>query len=127
MGSLSKRRKELQKLVDKTKLYDLKEAVTILKNGPKTKFDQTVEVVMKLKLEQTSNPVRGTVSLPNGTGKKTRIAVFCKGDFEKAAKEAGADFVGSDDLIKKVLASLHLGVRIITPQPFRSENRAGSR
>lgn len=126
MPRLSKRQKEIQKLVDKTKEYDLKEAVAILKKGPKTKFDQTVEVSMKLKLEADATPIRGTVSLPHGTGKKTRIAVFCKGDFESAAKEAGADYVGADELIKKVSEGwLDFDVAVATPDMMRELSKLG--
>ena len=126
MAKLTKRNKQIAELVDKVKDYDLKEAVTILKNGPATKFDQTVEVSMKVTLEQTSTPVRGTLSLPHGTGKKTRIAVFCKGDFEKQAKEAGADFVGSDDLLKKVADGwTDFDVAITTPDMMKDLAKLG--
>ena len=123
---MSKRQKEIEGLVDKSREYGLKEAVSILKNAPKTKFDQTVEVAMKLNLEQSSTPIRGTVSLPHGTGKKTCIAVFCKGDFEKQAKEAGADYVGSDDLIKKVSEGwLEFDVAVATPEMMKELARLG--
>ncbi len=126
MTKLSKRKKQLKDLVDRHKEYELKEAITVLKNGPKTNFDQTVEVAMKLNLEQSSNPIRGTVSLPHGTGKKTRIAVFCKGDFEKQAHEAGADHVGGDDLIKKVSEGwLDFDVAVTTPDMMRELAKLG--
>lgn len=123
---MSKRQKTMKELVERGKEYDLKEAVSILKNAPKTKFDQTVEVAMKLDLEQAANPIRGTVSLPHGTGKKARIAVFCKGDFEAKAKEAGADFVGGDDLIKKVQEGwLDFDVAVTTPEMMKELARLG--
>ncbi len=126
MIKLSKRQKEIKVLVEEKKKYDLKEAVSILKKAPETKFDQTVEVAMKLKLEQTSNPVRGTVSLPHGTGKAARVAVFCKGDFVKQATEAGADFVGSDDLMKKVSEGwLDFDVAVTTPDMMKDLARLG--
>jgi len=102
MVKLSKRTKKITELVDDQKEYDLEEAVKILKQVPPAKFDETVEVAMKVDLEQTTTPVRGTVSLPNGTGKNVQVAVFCKGDLAKQAKDAGADFVGDADLIEKV-------------------------
>ncbi len=126
MTRLSKRQKAIKELADKTKEYELKEAVSILKNAPKTNFDQTVEVAMKLNLEQSSTPVRGTVSLPHGTGKKARVAVFCRGDFEKQAREAGADHVGSDDLIKKVSEGwLEFDVAVATPEMMKELARLG--
>jgi len=126
MTKSSKRQKAIEELVDKKKEYELKEAVSILKNSPKTNFDQTVEIAFKLNLEQSSNPIRGTVSLPHGTGKKTRVAVFCKGDFEKQATEAGADFVGSDELIKKVSEGwLDFDVAVSTPDMMKELARLG--
>ncbi|MBD3379448.1 MAG: 50S ribosomal protein L1 [Candidatus Omnitrophica bacterium] len=126
MTKLSKRKQAIKELVDPAGQYDLKEAVEILKKGPKTKFDQTVEVSMKVTLEQTSDPIRGTVSLPNGTGKSVKVAVFCKGDFEKQAKEAGADFVGGDDLIKKVSDGwLDFDVAVTTPDMMRELAKLG--
>jgi len=126
MAKLTKRKKAIMELVDGKKEYGLKEAVSVLKSGPKTNFDQTVEVAMKLDLEQASNPIRGTVSLPHGTGKKTRIAVFCKGDFEKQAVAAGADYVGGDDLIKKVSTGwLDFDVAVSTPDMMKELAKLG--
>ena len=126
MTKLSKRKKKFSELVDRTKAYELKEAISVLKEAPKTNFDQTVEVAMKLNLEQASNPIRGTVSLPHGTGKKIRIAVFCRGDFEKKAQEAGADYVGGDELIKKVSDGwLDFDVAVTTPDMMRELARLG--
>lgn len=126
MVKLTKRAKAVNELVDKTKAYDLKEAVALLKKMPKTKFDETVEVAMKLALDQASNPIRGTVSLPHGTGKKVRIAVFCKGDYEQQAKDAGADFVGGDDLVKKVSEGwLDFDVAVTTPDMMKDLARLG--
>ncbi|MFC1644233.1 50S ribosomal protein L1 [Candidatus Omnitrophota bacterium] len=126
MAKISKRQKSIQELVDKKNEYELKEAVSILKNSPETKFDQTVEIAMKLNLEQSSNPIRGTVSLPHGTGKTARVAVFCKGDFEKQAAEAGADHVGGDELIKKVSEGwLDFDVAVATPDMMKELARLG--
>ena len=83
----TKRTKEFKKIADKTKKYTLTEALEILKKAPQTKFDQSVDLSFKLNLnpKETSATVRGTVSLPHGTGKTRTVAVFCKGEFEKKA------------------------------------------
>jgi len=126
MVKLTKRQKAIKDLVQSGKEYGVKEAVAILKKGPKTDFDQTVEISMKLELDQATNPIRGTVSLPHGTGKKTRIAVFCRGDFENQAKAAGADFVGSDELIQKVSGGwVDFDVAVTTPDMMRELAKLG--
>lgn len=123
---MSKRRKLIDELVDKEKEYQIEEAVSILKKGPKTKFDQTVEIAMKLNLDQAETPIRGTVSLPHGTGKKMTVAVFCKGDFAKKAADAGADHVGSDDLIKKVAEGwCAFDVAVATPDMMKDLAKLG--
>jgi len=126
MTKLNKRQKQIKELVGEKVEYELKEAVSVLKKGPATKFDQTVEAAMKLNLEQSTTPIRGTVSLPHGTGKKVRIAVFCKGDFVKQASEAGADHVGGDDLIKKVSDGwFDFDVAVATPDMMKDLARLG--
>ena len=99
-----KRYLEAEKLVDKTKSYDAKEAISTLCKMPKTKFDETVELHVKLGVDskQADQQVRGTVVLPNGTGKTQRVLVFAKGDKAKEAQEAGADFVGAEELVPKI-------------------------
>lgn len=126
MARLSKRQKRVKEVTGGKKEYALKEAVSVLKKQPAVKFDQTIEVSVKLNIEQASNPIRGTVSLPHGTGKKTRIAVFCKGDYEKQAKEAKADYVGSDDLLKKVSEGwLEFDVAVATPDMMKDLAKLG--
>jgi len=126
MTKQSKRRTKINELVEKDREYGLEEAVAVLKKAPETKFDQTVEISMKLTLEQSVTPIRGTVSLPHGTGKKVKIAVFCKGDFEKKAQEAGADYVGSDELIKKVSDGwCDFDVAVATPDMMKDLARLG--
>jgi large subunit ribosomal protein L1 len=126
MAKLTKRNKVLKDLVEKNREYDLKEAIEILKKGPKVKFDETVEIAMKLNLDQATNPIRGTVSLPHGTGKKTTIAVFCKGDFQAQATEAGADFVGGDDLLEKVSKGwCDFDVAVTTPDMMKDLAKLG--
>ncbi len=103
---MSKKKKALEKLFEKNKQYKLEEAVTILKQAPKAKFDETVEISVDLNINQkeAQQPVRGTAVLPHGTGRNVRVIVFCKEENTQKAKDAGADFAGSDELIKKVTA-----------------------
>ena len=100
----SKRYAESAKLVDKNKQYEIKEALELIEKMPKTKFDQTVELHVKLGVDSkhAEQQVRGTVVLPNGTGKTLKVLVFAKGDKAKEAEEAGADFVGAEELIPKI-------------------------
>ncbi|MDD5679851.1 MAG: 50S ribosomal protein L1 [Candidatus Omnitrophica bacterium] len=126
--ALSKRKKEFSKLVDKKKAYTLRDAIEVLKQAPKTKFDQTVEISFKINVDikETSVSVRGTVSLPHGTGKTRKVAVFCKGDDERKAKAAGADFVGADELVKKVGEGwCDFDVAIATPDMMKDMGRLG--
>ena len=99
-----KRYEEAAKLIDSTKLYEAKEAFEIIEKMPKTKFDETVELHVRLGVDSkhADQQVRGTVVLPNGTGKSLRVLVFAKGDKAKEAEEAGADFVGAEELIPKI-------------------------
>ena len=95
---------ESEKLIDKTKNYNAKEAIEALTNMPKRKFDETLELHVKLGVDskQADQQVRGTVVLPNGTGKTQRVLVFAKGDKAKEAEAAGADFVGAEELVPKI-------------------------
>ena len=104
MGKISKRYAESAKLVDKTKEYGAKEAIEIIEKMPKTKFDETVELHVKLGVDSNhaDQQVRGTVVLPNGTGKTQRVLVFAKGPKAEEAEKAGADFVGAEELIPKI-------------------------
>lgn len=102
--SKGKRYQECEKLIDKTKSYEVKEALDIFQKMPKSKFDETLELHVKLGVDskQADQQVRGTVVLPNGTGKTKRVLVFAKGEKAKEAEEAGADFVGADELVPKI-------------------------
>ena len=104
MGKISKRYAESAKLVDKTKEYGAKEAIEIIEKMPKTKFDETVELHVKLGVDSkhADQQVRGTVVLPNGTGKTQRVLVFATGPKAEEAEKAGADFVGAEELIPKI-------------------------
>ncbi len=99
-----KRYQEAAKLVDAKKMYEPKEALATIEKMPKTKFDETVELHVRLGVDSkhADQQVRGTVVLPNGTGKSLRVLVFAKGDKAKEAEEAGADFVGAEELVPKI-------------------------
>ena len=100
----SKRYAESAKLVDKNKQYEIKEALDLIEKMPKTKFDQTVELHVKLGVDSkhADQQVRGTVVLRNGTGKTQKVLVFAKGPKAEEAEKAGADFVGAEELIPKI-------------------------
>jgi large subunit ribosomal protein L1 len=104
MAKLGKRYSEAQKGVDRTKQYLLAEAVEVLTQAKKCKFDETVDVAIRLGVDpkQADQMVRGTAMLPHGTGKTLRVAVIAKGEKEREAKASGADVVGAEDLIEKI-------------------------
>src|SRR3989338_3101145 len=125
---LSKRNKEVVKLTEKSKTYQLKDAIKILKSGPKTKFDQSVELQFKLGVDLTANDqaVRGTTVLPHGQGKKLNVIVFCKDENAKFAEQAGADIVGGDELIEKILGGwMDFDVAIATPSMMKEVGKLG--
>ena len=99
-----KKYQEATKLIEKGKLYEAKEALELIEKMPKANFDETVELHVKLGVDSkhAEQQVRGTVVLPNGTGKTLKVLVFAKGDKAKEAEEAGADFVGAEELIPKI-------------------------
>ena len=129
MKKLTKRLKTVVTLFDKAKAYSLKEAIAIMKKSPKTKFDETLEVSAKLNVDPkqaASSSIRGTVALPNGTGKKVRVIVFCKGEEEKKAREAGADFIGAEDMVAKIQGGwLDFDVAIATPDMMKDIAKLG--
>ena len=99
-----KRYQEAEKLIDKKKVYSAQEALDTIQKMPKPKFDETVELHVKLGVDskQADQQVRGTTVLPNGTGKTQRVLVFAKGPKAEEATKAGADFVGAEELIPKI-------------------------
>ena len=99
-----KRYVEAEKLIDSSKDYSAKEAIETIEKFPKAKFDETVELHVKLGVDSkhAEQQVRGTVVLPHGTGKTLRVLVFAKGDKATEAEKAGADFVGAEELIPKI-------------------------
>ncbi len=105
MASKTKNNKAIAEKVDREKIYELTEAVSILKDcATKRKFDETIEIAMNLGIDtkHADQQVRGMVSLPNGTGASVRVAVFAKDANAEAAKAAGADLVGAEDLVEKI-------------------------
>lgn len=104
MKKKSKRYQEAAKLVNASKAYSIEEAVSILKDMPHAKYDETLEVSCQVGIDpkQTDQAVRGSVVLPHGTGKQVKVIVFCEPEKEAEAKEAGADFVGSQELADKI-------------------------
>ena len=113
--------------VEKGKPYALKEAVALLKVGA-TKFNQTVDVAINLGVDPTQSDqlVRGMVSMPNGLGKTVRVAVFAKGDKLEAAKKAGADLVGGDEIVEAVLkGEINFDVCIATPDMMGTVGKVG--
>lgn len=115
-------------MVDKSKLYDLKEAFSILKKTPASKFDESVDLSIKLNVDpkEISQSIRGAVVLPHGTGKKIRVAVFCKQQHLSQAREAGADIAGDADLIEKVSGGfLDFDVAVATPDMMKEMAKLG--
>jgi len=104
MAKIGKRLQKAKENVDRTALYALGDAVKIIKENANTKFDETIEIALNLGVDpkHADQMVRGVVSLPHGTGKSLRVAVFAKGDKVKEAEDAGADLVGSDELADQI-------------------------
>jgi large subunit ribosomal protein L1 len=104
MSKLAKKHKEARSKVDRSKTYQLNDALEIVKEAAFARFDETVDVAVRLGVDprHADQMVRGAVVLPNGLGKTTRVLVFAKGEKEKEAKDAGADYVGADDLVAKI-------------------------
>lgn len=128
MNKRSKKYNESLKLFDRDKIYNLEEAVSILKKMPQLKFDQSVDLAICLNIDSKKSDqlLRGTVVLPNGTGKTKRIAVFCKGEAEKEARESGADFIGGQELIDKVAGGwLDFDVVVSSPEMMRDLSKLG--
>ncbi len=104
MSKLAKKHKEARSKVDRTKNYQLNDALEVIKEASFAKFDETVDVAVRLGVDprHADQMVRGAVVLPNGLGKTTRVLVFAKGEKEKEARDAGADYVGAEDLVAKI-------------------------
>lgn len=129
MAKLSKRVQLFNDKVDREKLYELETAMNLLREASTAKFDQTVEVAFNLNLDPTKadQQLRGALVLPNGTGKTQRVLVFAEGEAAAAAEAAGADFVGSDDLVQKIQKEnwFDFDVVVATPQMMPKIGRIG--
>ena len=124
----SKRYRNAIKMVDAVKLYPLNDAVKLLKELPKGKSDETVDLSFRLGVDpkQSDQMVRGTVALPHGSGKNVRVLVFAKGAAADAAKAAGADIVGFEDLVKKVQEGFQdFDVAVATPDAMTEVRKLG--
>ncbi|MCB1111209.1 MAG: 50S ribosomal protein L1 [Chlamydiales bacterium] len=124
----SKRFREMANLYDAAKSYTVKEAVAILKKCPPVKFDQSVDMSLKIGVDprKSDQLVRGTVSLPNGTGKTLRILVFTQGEKIQEALDAGADYAGNEELVEKVNGGwTDFDVVVATPDMMRHVGRLG--
>lgn len=113
---------------DRSKVYELEEALKFLKENKYTKFNETAEIAFRLGVDPTQSDqmVRGTVSLPHGTGKKVRVLVFATGSAADAARAAGADFVGFDDLVQKVSGGwTDVDIMIATPECMKEVRKLG--
>ncbi len=128
MPTLGKRYQKCVEGWDPTLAYNLDQAIKMVKKSANAKFNETVELVVNLGIDtkKADQQVRGTVSLPNGTGKTVRVAVFAEGELASAAKEAGADFVGSEDLAQKILEGFtDFDVAIAAPDMMRHVGKLG--
>lgn len=128
MKEHSKRYKESLKTAETNKIYSLKEAISVLKKMSPLKFDGSVDLHFSLNIDpkKPEQGVRGTVLLPHGTGKKIRVAVFCRGEHERIARDAGADYVGGLELIDKVAGGfLDFDCVIATPEMMKDLSKVG--
>ncbi|MYC76746.1 50S ribosomal protein L1 [Candidatus Poribacteria bacterium] len=123
MAKRGKRYHGINEHVDRLQLYTVDEAVSLVKKTSSAKFDETVDLASRLGVDprQSDQNIRGTVALPHGTGKSVRVVVFAQGDLARQAEEAGADFVGTDDLVDKIADGwLDFDATIATPDLMRS-------
>ena len=128
MAKQSKRFREAEKLLENGKFYSVKEAVDLVKKTATTKFDETIEMHVRLGVDPkyADQQVRGAVVLPNGTGKSKKVLAFAKGDKVAEAEAAGADFVGSDELVQKIQGGwLDFDVAVATPDMMGVVGRLG--
>lgn len=128
MANKGKRLQEAQKLVEAGRQYSLEEAADLVVQFPSAKFDESVDLAINLGVNprKAEENVRGTVSLPHGTGKTQRVVAFCKGEKAKEAEEAGADFVGAEDLVKKIQEGwLDFDAACATPDVMGQVGRIG--
>ncbi len=125
---MSKRLAETAKLVDKSKLYTLAESIKLCKETAKAKFDETVEVHIRLGInpKQSDQLIRGTVSLPHGIGKTRKVAVIARGEKLKEAEASGADIVGTEDIVEKISKGwTDFDVLVATPDMMKEMGKLG--
>ena len=128
MTKRSKRMREIDQLADPNKVYKLEEAIALLKKCPATKFDQSVDIALKMGIDvkKSDQQVRGTVSLPHGTGQTVVLVVIAKGDKAKEALDAGADHVGAEELLEKIKGGwTDFSALIATPDMMRELGKLG--
>jgi len=128
MANRSKRYRKMQELVDSDKTYELKDAVDVIKSFPAAKFDESVEIALRIGVDpkKSDQQVRSTVFLPHGTGKEVRVVVLAKGDKAKEALDAGADHAGDAELIEKIKAGwTDFDAVIATPDMMREVGKLG--
>lgn len=128
MVKRSKRMKEVDQMIDRSRSYKLDEAIEILKKCPPPKFDQSLNMALKIGIDpkKSDQQVRGTVSLPHGTGQKVVLVVIAKGDKAKEALDAGADYAGADELLEKIKGGwTDFSALISTPDMMRELGKLG--
>jgi large subunit ribosomal protein L1 len=128
MPLMTKRLKATEALIDRTKTYSVEEAMDIVKKAPPAKFDESVDLSLRLGVDpkHADQMVRGAIVLPHGIGKTVRVAVFAKGEKEREAREAGADVVGAEDLVEKIQGGfMDFDSTIATPDLMGQVGRLG--
>src|SRR3989339_886268 len=124
----SKRIREVYKTVDKTRQYPVEEALKLLKEAAKVKFNETVDLAIQLGIDpkKSDQAVRGSVAVPNGLGKSVKVLVFAKGEKAEEAKAAGADFIGAEDLVEKIQGGwLDFQATVATPDMMKILGKLG--
>jgi large subunit ribosomal protein L1 len=128
VSATAKRYADASRMFDRSQLYSPADAIRILKQMPETKFDQTVDLSIRLGVDprKADQMIRGTVSLPHGTGKEVRVAAFAAGDAARQAREAGADVVGGEDLVQEVTGGkIEFDAAVATPDMMPVVGKAG--
>jgi large subunit ribosomal protein L1 len=116
---------EARKKVDKNRLYNIEEAVSLMKECKYSQFDETVDMQVKL-IHKSFQNIRGVASLPAGTGKEKKVLVICKGDKQKEAREAGADYIGAEDMIEKIKGGwIDFHAIVATPDMMKEVGKLG--
>jgi large subunit ribosomal protein L1 len=128
VSATAKRYADASRMFDRSQLYSPADAIRILKQMPETRFDQTVDLSIRLGVDprKADQMIRGTVSLPHGTGKEVRVAAFAAGDAARQAREAGADLVGGEDLVQEVTGGkIEFDAAVATPDMMPVVGKAG--